>query len=70
MLEIDDLVLVIRFDGWAWMLLMGLVQKFDETWPSYCSVVYHEYLVWKFMKGGPWRMLRVGTFNEEVKASC
>ena len=54
---------------WASMLLIGPVWKLDETWPSYGIVVYQEYLVWKFMKRGPWRILRVGAFSEEVEAS-
>ena len=55
---------------WASMLLMGLVWKFDETWPSYCIIVYQEYPMWKFMKHGPWRILRIGAFSEKVEASC
>jgi len=80
--EIDDWVSVIGwckciwwlyYSGnlfWASMLLMGLVWKFDETWPSYCSNVYQEYPVWKVMKFGPSMILRVGAFSEEVEASC
>ena len=47
---------------------MGIVWKFDETWPTYSVVVYQEYPVWKFMKRGPWReregrsLLQVGAY--------
>ena len=80
--EIDDWVSVIGWciciwwlycsGDWFWdsMLLMGPVWKFDETWPSYCSIVYHDHPVWKFMKRGPSRILRVGAFSEEIEASC
>jgi len=58
MSEIDDLVSMIGWCKCIWwlyfsgdwfrasMLLMGSVWKYDETWPSYCSVVCKEHLVW------------------------
>ena len=39
----------------ASMILMGLVWKLDETWPSDYDDVFHEYPVWKFMKRDTWR---------------
>ena len=60
-LEIDDASV-----DWlcASMILMGLVWKLDETWPSDYDDVFHVYLVWKFMKRGTWRK------KEKVVAFC
>ena len=49
---------------YASMILMGLVLKLDETWPSDYDVVFHEYPVWKFMKRGTWRK------KEKIVAFC
>lgn len=48
---------------------MGPVWKFDETQPTSYDVLKQVDPVWKFVKCGPWRMLRVGAFSEEFKAS-
>ena len=76
MIEFQWLVDADVFDGCIVVMILnfnvvdGSSMKIWWNEAFMCIVVYQEHLAWKFMKRGPWKILRVGAFSEEDKYSC